>query len=106
KRDNRCGKTAPYLFKEFKHHLMARDIYGDGEGDYEIWNISHIGGHKFAGNIIVHKDDGMAVWYGRVEPCHCLAVVERTIEKGEVIKELYRGGMIGSFDPSRKKLAW
>lgn len=63
-------------------------------------------GHKFAGNVIVHKSEGMAVWYGRVDPCHCQAIVDVTIEQGQVIQELYRGSMVGSFNLSKKKLAW
>ncbi|KAF9115241.1 hypothetical protein BGX27_008475 [Mortierella sp. AM989] len=106
KRDKRCGVTAPILKDEFTRILRSKDIYGDCEGDVEIWLISHIGGHKFAGNVIVHKSEGMAIWYGRVEPCHAQAIVDMTIEKGEVIEELYRGSMIGSFDQSRKKIAW
>ncbi|KAG0231648.1 hypothetical protein BGW42_008724 [Actinomortierella wolfii] len=105
KRDKRCGVTAQILKKEFKRILRAKDIYGDCEDDVEIWLVSHIGGHKFAGNVIVHRREGQAVWYGRVDPCHCEAIVERTVEKGEVIKELYRGSMIGSFD-HKKKIVW
>ncbi|KAG0091896.1 hypothetical protein BGZ93_005301 [Podila epicladia] len=106
KRDKRCGVTAPILGKEFKRILRSKDLYGDAEGDVEIWMVSHIGGHKFAGNVIVHRSDGMAVWYGRVEPCHCQAIVDATIERGEVIRELYRGSMKGSFASSKKSLAW
>ncbi|KAF9956239.1 hypothetical protein BGZ70_009993 [Mortierella alpina] len=106
RRDKRCGVTAAILKKEFTRILRSKDIYGDGEGDVEIWLISHIGGHKFAGNVIVHKSNGLAVWYGRVEPCHADAIVETTLEKGQVIKELYRGSMMGSFDPHHKKTAW
>ncbi|KAG0004068.1 hypothetical protein BGZ79_010349 [Entomortierella chlamydospora] len=105
KRDKRCGVTAPILRKEFLRILRAKDMYGDCEGDVEIWMVSHIGGHKFAGNVIVHRSEGQAVWYGRVEPCHSQAIVEATIERGEVIRELYRGSMNGSFDPQRKS-AW
>ncbi|KAF9954581.1 hypothetical protein BGZ72_004469 [Mortierella alpina] len=105
KRDKRCGVTAAILKKEFTRILRSKDIFGDGEGDVEIWLISHIGGHKFAGNVIVHKSNGLAVWYGRVEPCHADAIVETTLEKGQVIKELYRGSMIHSFD-NHKKTAW
>ncbi|OAQ28211.1 hypothetical protein K457DRAFT_58235, partial [Linnemannia elongata AG-77] len=103
KRDNRCAKTAPLLKKQFLQYLRQKDIYGDAEGDVEIWLVSHIGGHKFAGNVIVHRSEpeektSMAIWYGRVEPCHATAIVEATIERGEVIRELYRGAMLGSFD--------
>ncbi|KAF9578286.1 hypothetical protein BGW38_005999 [Lunasporangiospora selenospora] len=130
RRDKRCGITAPILHKEFKRLLRSKDIHGDGEGDVEIWNVSHIGGHKFAGNVIVHRgsskgvgkeerdtldeDPKMAVWYGRVEPSHCKTIVETTIERGEVIRELFRGAMHGSFDgivgdgghTKRARLAW
>ncbi|KAF9359550.1 hypothetical protein BGX34_008306 [Mortierella sp. NVP85] len=105
KRDKRCGVTAPILRKELVKVLRSKDMYGDGEGDVEIWMVSHIGGHKFAGNVIVHRSEGQAVWYGRVEPCHSQAIVEATVERGEVIRELYRGSMRGSFD-QHKKLAW
>ncbi|KAI8598593.1 Sucrase/ferredoxin-like-domain-containing protein [Dissophora ornata] len=105
RRDKRCGVTAPILKKEFTRILRSKDLYGDCEGDVEIWMISHIGGHKFAGNVIVHKTEGLAVWYGRVEPCHSQAIVEATVERGEVIRELYRGSMNGSFD-HQKKIAW
>ncbi|KAF9102439.1 hypothetical protein BGX27_010988 [Mortierella sp. AM989] len=105
KRDKRCGVTAPILRKEFIRVLRSKDMYGDCKGDVEIWMISHIGGHKFAGNVIVHRSEGQAVWYGRVEPCHSQAIVEATIERGEVIRELYRGSMNGSFN-QEKKTAW
>ncbi|KAF9961585.1 hypothetical protein BGZ65_010478 [Modicella reniformis] len=105
KRDKRCGVTAPILRKEFIRILRSKNLYGDGEGDVEIWMVSHIGGHKFAGNVIVHRSEGQAVWYGRVEPCHSQAIIDSTIERGKIIRELYRGSMSGSFD-HRKKLAW
>ncbi|KAG0343616.1 hypothetical protein BG004_005137 [Podila humilis] len=115
KRDKRCGVTAPILGKEFKRILRAKDLYGTLEGDVEIWMISHIGGHKFAGNVIVHMNEGMAVWYGRVEPCHAQAIVDATVERGEIIRELYRGCMKGSFErytqqqqqqQQKQQLAW
>ncbi|KAG0266094.1 hypothetical protein BG011_003302 [Mortierella polycephala] len=107
KRDKRCGVTAAILKKEFIQILRSKDLfgYGDCEDDVEIWLISHIGGHKFAGNVIVHRSEGMAVWYGRVDPCHAQAIVDVTVEKGQVIQELHRGSMLGSFDHSRK-IAW
>jgi (2Fe-2S) ferredoxin len=68
--------------------------------------ISHIGGHKFAGNVIVYlppglkTEDGEAhplaghgIWYGRVEPKHVEGIVGETILKGRVIEELFRGGI-------------
>ncbi|KAF9571609.1 hypothetical protein EC968_000348 [Mortierella alpina] len=105
RRDKRCGVTAPILRRELTRVLRSKDLLGDGEDDVELWMISHIGGHKLAGNVIVHRSEGMAVWYGRVEPCHSQAIVEATIERGEVIRDLYRGSMDGSFQQTAK-IAW
>ena len=67
--------------------------------------ISHIGGHKFAGNVIIyippgkgddgekHGLEGCGIWYGRVEPRHVEGIVEETIQKGRVIESLFRGGI-------------
>ncbi|OBZ91395.1 Altered inheritance of mitochondria protein 32 [Choanephora cucurbitarum] len=97
KRDKRCGVTAPYLNREFDHVLRELDI-PDGEGGTAVFMVSHIGGHKFAGNVIVYINQGRTgIWYGRVKTCHCRAIVEETIMNGRVIKELYRGSMNHSF---------
>ena len=70
--------------------------------------ISHIGGHKWAGNVIIyfpkyykghpnenHPLRGKGIWYGRVEPWHVEGIIEQTIIEGKVIRELFRGGMPG-----------
>jgi len=83
-----------------------------------IGMISHIGGHKWAGNVIVYippnfnsfsSDDddsslsdlrprrhplaGSGVWYGRVEPKDVEGIVEQTLLQGKVIQDLFRGGI-------------
>ena len=113
--------------------------------------ISHIGGHKWAGNVIVYippnyqtmpltidmdgpstdnrnqptsdtvtyepgtteswSDDkqqpkpnllaGKGIWYGRVEPQHVQGIVEQTIGRGKVIRELFRGGIDVNGQPLR-----
>ena len=82
--------------------------------------ISHIGGHKWAGNVIIyipptltvshlpppprtnaqepsestpHPLAGMGIWYARVEPRHVEGIIEQTILKGNVILDLFRGGL-------------
>ncbi|EEY14010.1 FMI1 protein [Verticillium alfalfae VaMs.102] len=75
--------------------------------------ISHIGGHKFAGNVIVYVPPGMkaqdgtehglagkGIWYGRVEPRHVEGIVKETILGGRVIADMFRGGI----DQQRKIL--
>lgn len=67
KRDKRCGVTSKYLVKAFESGLRLRDIYrsfddtrtekqgGLKGGGTVLGRLSHIGGHKFAGNVIVYR---------------------------------------------------
>lgn len=101
--------------------LAAGD--GDGEGESvgvaatatvaaeagltaRVGLISHIGGHKFAGNVIIylppsmrrrdggaHPLAGHGVWYGRVEPKHVEGIVQETVINGNVIADMFRGGI-------------
>ena len=43
-----------------------------------VWQSSHVGGDRFAGNLVV-LDDG--VYYGRVEPSDAWPVVEAALER-------------------------
>ncbi|KAI7906497.1 Sucrase/ferredoxin-like-domain-containing protein [Cokeromyces recurvatus] len=104
KRDKRCGVTAPILNREFDHVLRELDI-PDGEGGCGVFMVSHVGGHKFAGNVICYINKGRTgIWYGRVKTCHCREIIEETIINKKVIKELYRGSMSHSFgEPTLSK---
>ncbi|KAJ9642015.1 Altered inheritance of mitochondria protein 32 [Coniosporium tulheliwenetii] len=63
--------------------------------------ISHIGGHKYAGNVIIYIPPSMkwnplagkGIWYGRVSPANVEGIVKETILNGKVIKEMFRGGV-------------
>ncbi|KAI1111908.1 Sucrase/ferredoxin-like-domain-containing protein [Nemania sp. NC0429] len=102
-RDMRCGVMGPVLQAEFERQLpqagfevlhgpvldegvSAPALPGTGSevtSTARVGLISHIGGHKFAGNIIIylpptlknnagnpHPLAGHGVWYGRIEPKH------------------------------------
>ncbi|CAD6976189.1 unnamed protein product [Tilletia controversa] len=65
-----------------------------GEGTLGIFHISHIGGHKYSGNVIVYFPTGAGVWYGRVSPVRdTKAVFEKTIRQGIIIPEFLRAGI-------------
>jgi leucyl-tRNA synthetase len=95
-RDQRCGVLGPLLQSAFRKELQRRSI------DADVGLISHIGGHKYAGNVIMYVPPSMAgnalkgagVWYGRIGPEHVEGVVEETLVKGRVITELLRGGVM------------
>ncbi|KAI8657740.1 FAD-binding FR-type domain-containing protein [Fusarium keratoplasticum] len=126
-RDARCGTMAPVLETEFKEKLRSEGLdvlegavqvpIGleevqriQGEAGPEgttarVGLISHIGGHKFAGNVIIylpphmkmgdmpHPLAGHGIWYGRVEPKNVEGIVKETILKGNVVADMFRGGI-------------
>ncbi|RAK99358.1 sucrase/ferredoxin-like domain-containing protein [Aspergillus ibericus CBS 121593] len=114
-RDMRCGVMAPVLEKEFQRVLQTKG-FTSVDSDHNVVDspehayiglISHVGGHKYAGNVIVyippdmkeagssavHPLAGKGIWYGRIEPKHVQGVVEETILGGRVIADHFRGGI-------------
>ncbi|TKA61883.1 hypothetical protein B0A55_11843 [Friedmanniomyces simplex] len=119
-RDSRCGQMGPILHAEFEEKLQRQNIallHDPPVAEAEIVDtavegyiptarvglISHIGGHKWAGNVIVYIPPsfasnplaGKGIWYGRVGPEHVEGIVGKTVLEGKVIKELFRGGIDG-----------
>lgn len=117
-RDARCGTMGPLLQKEFEEQLQRQNIellheplatehtQEDPNVDSRrpaarVGLISHIGGHKWAGNVIIYIPPsfgsnplaGKGIWYGRVEPRHVEGIVAKTVLDGKVVKELFRGGI-------------
>lgn len=118
-RDARCGIYGPVLRREFEMQLEregvavsqdAVDIENAAEGEEKrsarVGLISHIGGHKFAGNVIIYVPPGWkgrdgkeselagkGIWYGRVEPKHVEGIVRETVFGGRVVKDMFRGGV-------------
>jgi len=129
-RDMRCGILGPLLQTEFENTLprlgidVAHDpviineetnggqssiggpVSGTRDRIARVGLISHIGGHKFAGNVIIylppttkttdgqdHPFAGCGIWYGRVEPKHVEGIVQETIFNGKIIADMFRGGI-------------
>ncbi|KAF8974602.1 Sucrase/ferredoxin-like-domain-containing protein [Flammula alnicola] len=58
-----------------------------------IVKVSHVGGHKYAGNCIIYTPSGSGIWYGRVTPHDVDSIVVNTIINGLVLPPLLRGGL-------------
>lgn len=94
-RDARCGVMGPILQDSFTNEMQRKGIEAD------VGVISHIGGHKFAGNVIIYLPPNMqgnslrgsGIWYGRVGPEQVEGIVEETVVQGRVVSELLRGGV-------------
>ena len=95
-RDSRCGILGPIMHSSFTRELARRGIHA------EVAQISHIGGHKYAGNVIIYlppsmRDNGLrgsGIWYGRMGPENVEGVVQETVVRGRVVRELLRGGVL------------
>lgn len=115
-RDMRCGIMAPVLEEQFRKVLESKGIFTqakcgrdsiDSPDRAHVGQISHVGGHKYAGNVIVyipksmkyenssapHPLAGKGIWYGRIEPKHVEGVVEETVLGGKVVSDHFRGGI-------------
>ena len=113
-RDERCGIFGPLLEKEFLTRLRDAGIeptlepptgHNIPQKQARVGLVSHIGGHKWAGNVIIYMPPsessspqgkvnalaGRGIWYGRVEPRHVEGIVKETVLGGRVIEELCRG---------------
>jgi len=105
-RDSRCGILGPLLHSEFVRLRRLRES-GTGASSTPTSHVvssSHLGGHSWAGNVIVSipfrfllEDgkksplEGKSIWYGRVEPKHVETILKETLGQGRIIHELSRG---------------
>ncbi|CAL9773884.1 unnamed protein product [Musa acuminata subsp. burmannicoides] len=100
-RDRRCGVCGPILIKGFKEEITSRDL----QGQVFVSPCSHIGGHKYAGNVIIFSPNASGQvaghWYGYVTPDDVPILLEQHIGKGKIVDHLWRGQMGLSEDEQR-----
>ncbi|CAO3589585.1 unnamed protein product [Absidia cylindrospora] len=89
RRDMRCGKIGPLIVDAFKKSLEHR--LQNNNKKVLVYGTSHFGGHKFAGNVIIHQKGLGGHMYGNVRDCMVDNLVDRHILNGKIIKELWRG---------------
>lgn len=83
-RDLRCGITAPIIKKEMDIYLrdlgLYRDHGDDRPGGVNVSFISHIGGHKYAANVIIYlRKSGKNIWLARCKPNNCRPIIDECI---------------------------
>lgn len=114
-RDARCGQSAPLLHKEFARHLRTHGLYRDMDderpGGAAVYYVSHVGGHKFAGNVLIYRRaeneaEGakQCIWLGRVRPEDCENIVRYTVLQGKVVKPERQ--LRGGFDREKGVVSW
>lgn len=83
-RDVRCGEQGEQLFFALDEFLQAetrRDAV-------ELWHSSHVGQHKFAGNMICYPRGD---WYGRVGAADAADIIHAELDTGKPLARLWRG---------------
>jgi len=127
-RDARCGQSAPLLRKEFERHLrplgLYRDLQDERPGGVGIYFINHVGGHKYAANVLVYRREGAKgdgtngdtdqgplsgeaaqfIWLARVGPKDCENIIKYTVLQGKVVKPQKQ--LRGGFDRERGLTSW
>ncbi|KAA8527080.1 hypothetical protein F0562_008691 [Nyssa sinensis] len=92
-RDRRCGVCGPALITRFKEEIESHGL----QGKVSVSPCSHIGGHKYAGNVIIFgsniNGEVTGHWYGYVTPDGVPLLLEQHIGKGEIVDSLWRGQM-------------
>src|SRR3954449_3178965 len=77
KRDRCCAKYGRPLYDDLRKKV-------DPEW---VWQSTHVGGDRFAGNVVVLPE---GLFYGRVDPGEALRLVAATAA-GEIVLDRYRG---------------
>lgn len=98
KRDMRCGVCGPQVINDLSNTINQVNSSGVTTDAIRanIRGVTHVGGHKFAANVIIYKVDEKTGkvrgdWYGNVDEPGARLLVEEHIVKGNIVKELWRG---------------
>ena len=110
---------------------LYRDLDDERPGGVGIYFISHVGGHKYAANVIVYRrrdfdwhkkssngekngdgegekdgDEGASqgIWLARVKPEDCENIIRYTVLQGKVVKPGIQ--LRGGFDRERRLISW
>lgn len=82
-RDKKCGITAPIMKKEFDSQLRDLELYRDSgddrPGGVKVLFVNHVGGHKFAANVLIYNKHGEFVWFARCTPLNVKFILNETV---------------------------
>jgi hypothetical protein len=96
-RDERCGVCGPPLITQFNTALAERGL----NDQVTVRGSSHIGGHRFAGNVLIYPGGD---WYGRVTPADVARILDQHVINGQPVGDLWRGRM-GLFPETQLEIA-
>ncbi|GET93717.1 hypothetical protein, conserved [Leishmania tarentolae] len=86
-RDARCGYCGSILVDLFRHALLEK-MGTSGAERVTVYSCSHVGGHIYAGNVIIYSRHG-GICYGLFKPEDVPIVVDAIAEdKGAILESL------------------
>ncbi|KAJ4875446.1 Sucrase/ferredoxin-like family protein [Raphanus sativus] len=101
-RDRRCGVCGPSLVTRFREEIEICGL----QGRVSVSPCSHIGGHKYTGDVIIYGSNinqrVAGNWYGFVTLEDVPQLLEQHIYRGEILDRLWRGEM-GLLEEEQKK---
>ncbi|XP_010450234.1 PREDICTED: LOW QUALITY PROTEIN: altered inheritance of mitochondria protein 32-like [Camelina sativa] len=101
-RDRRCGVCGPSLVSRFREEI---ELCGLGD-EVSISPCSHIGGHRYTGDVIIYglniNQNVTGHWYGCVILEDVPLLLEQHINNGVIVDRLWRGEM-GLLEEDQKK---
>ncbi|MBI4612197.1 MAG: sucrase ferredoxin [Planctomycetes bacterium] len=84
-RDPRCGEWGPRVADRFREEIERRAL----AASVALHRTSHVGGHEFAGNVILFPAGD---WYGYVRPDDVPRLLDAALS-GVRVEDLWRGGI-------------
>lgn len=94
-RDKRCGVTAPLMKREMDYRLREtghyRDVGDETPDGVHVTYVNHVGGHKFAANVIIYLKSGEIIWLAKCTPANAQPIIDETVlGGGKVWSDLVR----------------
>ena len=83
-RDKRCGRAGPIIMDALQAELCARNI---SPSKITVRSSSHIGGHRYAGTLIVYPQ---GQWYGFMTKKNVTQLLD-CIQAGGILDKCFRG---------------
>lgn len=86
-KDKRCGYCGPIIADKIEEIVKEKSEQLNYE--YVVTRVSHIGGHKYAANVIFYPQGD---WYGYIKPEDVSSLID-TVDKGEILSTKWRGSV-------------
>eukprot|EP01112_Ceratiomyxa_fruticulosa_P007295 TRINITY_DN188_c0_g1_i3.p1 TRINITY_DN188_c0_g1~~TRINITY_DN188_c0_g1_i3.p1 ORF type:complete len:261 (-),score=51.75 TRINITY_DN188_c0_g1_i3:80-862(-) len=96
-RDKRCGRAGPQVVGKLLEVVENRGV----KDKVKVLSTSHIGGHKYAGVIVVYPHGD---WFGYISTRNIEKVIDEYVSKHKILHDLWRG-RIGLSKEEQRKLA-